>query len=99
MIDVESLLDDMGVEEYETGERFTVCSPFHNNTHPSCEVWKDSGYFKCFAVFSQMDLHTRPSRCFLLKNKIEVQLRSNLEECRNERNCRSLFAVHALLCK
>ena len=48
-MDVENLLDEMGVEYYQTGERFMVCCPFHNDTNPSCGIWVDSGYFKCFA--------------------------------------------------
>jgi len=47
-MDVERLLDEMGVEHYRTGDRFMVCCVFHNDTNPSCGIWVDSGYFKCF---------------------------------------------------
>jgi DNA primase len=48
-MDVENYLDEMGVEYYQTEKRFMVCCPFHDDANPSCGIWSDSGYFKCFA--------------------------------------------------
>lgn len=47
-MDVEAVLDSLGVEYREEGKRFMVQCPFHDDRNPSCGVWKDSGYFKCF---------------------------------------------------
>ena len=48
-MDVEAHLEDMGIDYYQTGERFLVCCPFHDDHNPSCGIWIESGYFKCFA--------------------------------------------------
>lgn len=49
-MDVEQVLQRIGVEYFESGEkRFMIRCPFHDDTNPSCGVWKDSGYFKCFS--------------------------------------------------
>ena len=48
-MDVEVILDSLGIEHYPAKERYMVCCPFHNDTNPSCGIWKDGGYFKCFA--------------------------------------------------
>ena len=48
-MNVENLLTDMNVEYFQTGGRYMTCCPFHNDTNPSCGIWIDSGYFKCFA--------------------------------------------------
>jgi len=47
-IDVEKILDDLGVDHYQAKDRFMVCCPFHNDSEPSCGLWVDTGYYKCF---------------------------------------------------
>lgn len=46
---VEDYLDDLGIDYHEIGERYMVCCPFHDDHNPSCGIWIESGYFKCFA--------------------------------------------------
>lgn len=48
-IDVELVLEKIGVDYEESGDRLMVCCPYHNDTNPSCGLWKSSGYFRCFA--------------------------------------------------
>ena len=47
-MDVEAILDQLGVEYYRSGKRFMANCPFHNDETPSCGLWVDTGYFKCF---------------------------------------------------
>jgi len=47
-VDVEKLLQDMGLDYEEDDKRFKICCPFHDDSSPSCGVWKDSGYFHCW---------------------------------------------------
>lgn len=55
-IDVEKFLIEMGLDYYEDNKRFMVCCPFHNDSEPSCGLWKDSGYFECFACHEKGSL-------------------------------------------
>ena len=55
-MDVEAVLDSLGIEYYPSGERYMVCCVFHNDTNPSCGIWKESGYFKCFACDAEGSL-------------------------------------------
>lgn len=48
-IDVEAVLEKIGVDFTPTGERYMVCCPFHHDTNPSCGIWQDGGFFLCFA--------------------------------------------------
>lgn len=48
-MEVEKILQDQGIDYQEAGEnRFMVCCPEHDDTNPSCGLWADSGYYKCF---------------------------------------------------
>lgn len=47
-VDVEGVLYKVGVDYEESGDRFMVCCPFHHDTNPSCGLWRDTGYFRCF---------------------------------------------------
>lgn len=48
-MDVEAILDKVGIEYVESGSnRLMVRCPFHDDNNPSCGVWADSGWFKCF---------------------------------------------------
>lgn len=47
-MDVELVLDKLGVDYEVSGERLMVCCPYHNDSNPSCGLWKTSGYFRCF---------------------------------------------------
>lgn len=47
-MDVEAILDSLGLEYREESKRYMVQCPFHNDSNPSCGIWKDNGYFKCF---------------------------------------------------
>ena len=46
--DVEKLLIEMGIDYFQVKDRYMVCCPFHDDSEPSCGVWVDTGYFKCF---------------------------------------------------
>lgn len=49
-MEVDRILREVGIDYEESGEnRLMVICPFHDDTHPSCGVWADSGWFKCFA--------------------------------------------------
>lgn len=48
-MDVESLLDELGVEYFSSKDRLMTICPFHDDHTPSCGIWTESGYFKCFA--------------------------------------------------
>lgn len=49
-MEVDRILREVGIDYEEAGEnRLMVICPFHDDTHPSCGVWADSGWFKCFA--------------------------------------------------
>jgi DNA primase len=47
-MDVEIYLEEMGIDYYPSAARFMVVCPFHDDHTPSCGIWADSGYFKCF---------------------------------------------------
>lgn len=52
-IDVRKFLEDYGVDFTESTSqrgdlRYLVCCPFHSDSSPSCGVWADSGYYKCW---------------------------------------------------
>lgn len=48
-IDVESVLQSIGIDYIQSKNRFMVQCPFHDDSDPSCGVWSDTGYFRCFA--------------------------------------------------
>lgn len=52
-LDVRKFLDEYGVDYVESTSsrgdlRFLVCCPFHQDASPSCGLWADSGYYKCW---------------------------------------------------
>jgi len=47
-IDVEGFLIKMGVDYVQSKDRLLVCCPFHDDSNPSCGLWEDTGYFKCW---------------------------------------------------
>lgn len=49
VVDVQAVLDKIGIDYSESGDRFMVCCPFHHDRNPSCGIWRDSGYFRCFS--------------------------------------------------
>jgi DNA primase len=49
-MDVERILVQNGIEYFESaGKRFVVTCPFHDDHNPSAGIWKDGGFFSCFA--------------------------------------------------
>ncbi len=48
-MDVEQILQDNDIEYEDHGKRLMALCPFHEDTVPSCGIWADTGYFKCFA--------------------------------------------------
>lgn len=48
-IDVENVLHGLGIDYLQSKNRFMIQCPFHNDSDPSCGVWGDTGYFRCFA--------------------------------------------------
>lgn len=43
------MLISQGIAFTQAGDRYMVRCPFHDDKNPSAGVWKDNGYFKCFA--------------------------------------------------
>ena len=55
-MDVAQILDTAGVD-YEDGDRrLMVVCPFHDDNTPSCGIWADTGWFKCFACGAEGSL-------------------------------------------
>jgi len=52
-VDVEKVLDQLGVKYHRSGKRFMASCPFHNDETPSCGLWADTGYFKCFGCHTE----------------------------------------------
>lgn len=60
--DIESALDDLGIEYRVSGDQASACCPFHEETHPSWGVNLSSGLHHCFTCgakgnFSQLVIH------------------------------------------
>jgi DNA primase len=53
--EVDEVLDRIGVVYEFDGTRYMVNCPFHPDENPSCGLWADSGYFKCFAGSCQRE--------------------------------------------
>jgi DNA primase len=54
--DVAKVLDSLSVDYDEVGERYMVSCPIHNDQNPSCGIWIDSGYFRCFGCGAEGSL-------------------------------------------
>lgn len=55
-MDVGLILEEYGIQYSEMALRFLVNCPFHPDVNPSCGIWKDTGYFKCFGCGVSGDL-------------------------------------------
>jgi len=48
-MNVEGILRSLDIEYFQSGDRYMVQCPFHDDSNPSCGIWITSGYFQCFS--------------------------------------------------
>lgn len=49
IVNVEEVLNSQAIDYIGCDKRLIVLCPFHDDHNPSGGIWRDSGYFKCFA--------------------------------------------------